>query len=227
LRRSTEAALRPLALGAMLLAAPGTAAAQGGSLFERLGLDRLQLSALGASYGPVRVPRVEPTDVFSLHADYGEITGRWRVVFTLSYWQSRYGDHAVREFVARFREAVGDSAAGGSVDGGRVTLSDIAVEADMRWVPLRTTVIRPYAGGGIGAHVINAESRLFSDTFVERAFDSITVGFAGVIGVDIVPRRHLAVGVQARYNLLSNLRFGAARVTATYFFGTRPPPPPP
>lgn len=212
----------------MLLAAvPASAVGQGTALFERLNLDRLQLSALGASYGPVHVPRVDPTEGYSLHADYGEITRRWRVVFLLSYWESRYADDAVREFVRRFHQAIGEAPAGDSVDGGRVLLSDLAVEADMRWTPLRNTLIRPYAGGGIGVHVINAESPLFNDTFVERAFDSITVGFAGVVGFDLVPWRHLAVGVQARYNLLSNLRFGAARVTGTYYFGTRPPLQPP
>lgn len=218
--------MRAAACAVVLSSAPDIAQAQESSLFERLNLDRLQLSALGASYGPVRVPRVAPTQVYSLHADYGEITRPWRVVFALSYWDSRLEESAVREFVRQFYEGVGDPAAADTVDGGRVSISDIAVEADMRWTPLRSSIVRPYAGGGVGAHVINAESALFSDTFVERAFDSITVGFAGVVGVELVARRHLAVGVQARYNLLSNLRFGAARVTGTYYFGSRPPPPP-
>jgi hypothetical protein len=219
----TERTLSRCILGALLLAAtPGLVSAQGGSLFERLNLDRLQLTALGAAYGPVRVPRVLPTESYSLHADYGEITRHWRVVFSLSYWGSYYKDHVVQEFVDRFRGAVTDPSGDDTVRAGRVTLTDIAVEADMRYTPLRATVIRPYVGGGIGTHVINAESALFSDTFVERAFDSITVGFAVVAGVDVVPRRHLAVGVQGRYNLLSNLRFGTARLAGTYFFGSRP-----
>jgi hypothetical protein len=219
----TERTLACCTLGVLLLAGtPRTASAQAGSLFERLNLDRLQLTALGAAYGPVAVPRVLPTESYSLHADYGEITRYWRVVFSLSYWGSYYKDDVVQEFVERLRGAVTDPSGDDTVRAGRVTLTDIAVEADMRYAPLRATVIRPYAGGGIGAHVINAESPLFSDTFVERAFDSITVGFAAVVGFDVVPRRHLAVGVQARYNLLSNLRFGTARLAATYFFGSRP-----
>jgi hypothetical protein len=39
-----------------------------------------------------------------------------------------------------------------------------------------------------------------------------------VAGVDLAPTRALAVGVQARYTLLSAVRFATLRVTGTYSF---------
>src|SRR5689334_17712268 len=67
-----------------------TAAGAQEPLFARLNLDKLQLVSLGVGYGRILPSQIEPTDVFSLQADYGEIARSWRVVFGVSYWDSRY-----------------------------------------------------------------------------------------------------------------------------------------
>ena len=89
-----------------MLAAPQVARAQG--LFERLNLDKLKLTAMGGSYGAIRPSQMEATQAYSLHADYGEIAPRWRVVFTATYWGSRYTDDAVRGFADSLARSVDD-----------------------------------------------------------------------------------------------------------------------
>ena len=64
-------------------------------VFERLNLDKLRLTALGVSMGPVAPTSIAPTTAYSVHADYGEISPRWRVVFTATYWGSHFaGENA-------------------------------------------------------------------------------------------------------------------------------------
>ncbi|HEY6211290.1 MAG TPA: hypothetical protein VIW45_03350, partial [Vicinamibacterales bacterium] len=53
-------------------------------------LDRLQLVSLGAGAGAIAPSQVEPTRIFVLGSDYGEISPAWRVVFRTSYWESKF-----------------------------------------------------------------------------------------------------------------------------------------
>jgi len=215
MRRGSMAVMMLIAL------TPGRAEAQ--SLFERLNLDRLRLTALGATAGPVRPSRAENAQSFGVYADYGYIARSWRVVFSANYWGSRFRDEFVDTFEQRLREQVVDPSGDDTLDLGHINVSDIALEVDMRYTPRPTAALRPYAGGGLGAHIINAESPFINDTFVESALDNISAGFAAFAGVDTAPIGRISLGLQARLNLLSNLRYWSGRVLVTYFFGNQPP----
>lgn len=201
-----------------VLAASWPGAAAGQSLFERLNLDRLRLTALGASAGPALPARVKATEAYSVHADYGEISPPWRVVFTVTYWESEFRKREVDRLARQIREATNDPARDDTVSLGRVTVSDIAFETDLRWMPLRRAVLRPYVGGAFGAHVINAENKFFSGTLVESALDNIAAGITGLMGFDTAPLHGLSVLLQARYSLLSNTRFLTVRAGGSYYF---------
>lgn len=206
-----------------MLLAPGRAAAQG-SLFERLNLDRLQFAGIGVAAGGVAPSQVEATRLYALHADYGEIVPRWRVVFTAAYWGSQYKDEVMRTFADSLRRVIIDPSGDDTLDVGRINVSDIALGAEMRWTPRQQSFLRPYVGGGLATHVINAEGAAINGTFVERALDYITVGLAAVGGIELKLHDHFAVGGQARYDFLSGVRFPSARVSATYHFGLLPRP---
>ena len=211
-----------------MLAASWPGAAAGQSLFERLNLDRLRLSALGASAGPALPARVKSTQAYSVHADYGEISPPWRVVFTVTYWESEFRQREVDRLARQIREATTDPSRDDTLSIGRVTVSDIALEADLRWMPLRSALLRPYLGGAFGAHVINAENKFISGTFVESALDNIAAGITALTGFDTAPLHGLSVLLQARYSLLSNTRFLSVRAGGSYYFSGagRPAPAP-
>lgn len=190
-------------------------------LFERLNLDKLRLTAFGASLGPVIPTGTEPTTLYSLQADYGEVSPRWRVVFTATYWQSRYTAERVERLEQRLRESIVDSTQRARFSIGTIRVSDIAVGADLRWTP-GTGSLRPYLGGGILAHVVNAEGKAIQGTIVENALDNIALGFAAVTGADVSLARHIAVGLQARYDLTSGVRYGSLRGVLTYHFDIAP-----
>ncbi len=207
-----------LTLGALV-----PSCAHGQSLFERLNLDRLRLTALGVTAGPVRASRAEHAQSFGVFADYGYIARSWRVVFSANYWGSRFRDEFVDTFEQRLREQVIDPSGDDTLELGHINVSDIALEVELRYTPRPTAVLRPYAGGGLGAHIINAESPFINDTFVESALDNISAGFAAFAGVDTAPAGRVSFGLQARLNLLSNLRYWSGRGVVTYFFGNQAP----
>lgn len=200
-----------------LLACTATAEAQA-TISERLNLDRLQLSAIGASAGAVWPSRVEPTQAYSIHADYGEIARNWRVLLMVTYWGSEFRPEVVRELEDAWRNATDDPTGDASISVGRIRIFDVAFEIDARWTPLTASALRPFAGGGLGVHVLNAENRILEGTFVESALDMIASGITVLGGVDTAPLGGFVLGVQGRYTFISNTRFLTLRVGGSYSF---------
>jgi opacity protein-like surface antigen len=205
-----------LALG--LAANPAAAQETQGSWFERLGIDKLRFTALGVELGRVNPHGIEPATSYSLQADYGEIVPNWRIVFHATYWESRFRDRNVRAYADSLRNAIVDPAGDAVVVLGNITVSDIALAADARRTYRGGTWFSPYIGGGVAAHIVNADGKLIDGTFVERATDIIAIGVGGTAGISIRPVRHIALDAQARYDFLSLARFGSLRVGASYYF---------
>src|SRR5688572_30108956 len=134
---------------------------------------------MGASYGAVEPSQMGATQAYSIHADYGEIAERWRVVFTVTYWGSRYNDDVVQAYADSLRRSIEDPEENARLIASGIAVSDIAVGGDIRWAPrFRFVRFRPYVGGNVSVHVLNAEGRLINGTFMERALDNITTGIA-------------------------------------------------
>lgn len=191
-----------------------------GSWFERLGIDKLRFSALGAQVGRVNPHGIEPATSYSLQVDYGELVPNWHIIFNATYWGSRFRDRNVRAYADSLRSTISDPTGDAQVILGDITVSDIALGADARRQFLPSAWLRPFVGGGIAAHVVNADGRLINGTFVERATDVIAIGVAGIAGADIQMIRHITLNAQARYDFLSLARFGSLRVGASYYFDT-------
>ena len=222
---SVAFAARASAQDTATVAAPTPVVRDTLTILQRFNIDKLRLSALGISFGAVKPTQIRTTRSFSLHADYGHIAEHWRVIFSATYWGSRYSAKTLKIFEDTLRKVIRDSTNDYQLALGRVNISDIALGSELRWQPARFTHarLRPYAGLGIAAHVINAEGRAISGTVVERALDNITAGFLGSTGVDAYVLPRISVGLQARYDLLSGARFGSLRVVGTYLFDTGTP----
>lgn len=208
---------------AALALLPAPAQAQ---LFERLGLDKLQLTSLGLAMGSTQPSQVERTRVYGLQADYGELAPGWRVVFNASYWNSDFRREVLRTFEDSLRSVIIDPAGDDTIRLGRVRVSDIALGVNLHWVPsrFRATALRPYLGGGVSAHVINAEGGAIDGTFVERALDYIGSGVAGTVGTELAFLPHLAAYGEARMDLLSGVRFFSLRLGGSYVFSSERAP---
>ena len=195
-----------------------------GSWFERLGIDKLRFSGLGGQVGRVNPHGIEAATSYSLLADYGEITPGWRIVFHGTYWGSKFRDRNVRAYADSLRNAISDPTGDATVLLADITVSDIVLGVDVRRLYFPRSWFRPYVGGGVATHVVNADGRLIDGTFVERATDVLAVGVAGTAGVSARVLRHIALDAQARYDFLSLARFGSLRVGASYYFDNPRPP---
>lgn len=200
-----------------------SAGAQEESMFEKLNLDKLQLSALGGSVGAMKPSQMHTTRAYSLHADYGELVPALRLVFSATYWESRYTDKAVRRFSDQFRTNIDDPSGDDELRESRIKVSDIAVTADLRYDFWTSPTLRAYIGGGGGAHVLNGEGKYISQTFIETSLDNIAAGVLTVIGGEVVAGQRIAVGVQGRYDLLSGVSYGSIRFTGSYHFAATEP----
>jgi opacity protein-like surface antigen len=160
---------------------------------------------------------VVSTQSYGVQADYGAITPHLRVGFSGSFWSSRFTDKTVERFITQLEQSL--SIPGDSIAFDRVKVSTISLEADLRYIPTNThAAVQPYVGGGLGLHIVNAESRLIHDTFVESALDNIGAGISAIAGVAFLPTHRVSVSVEARYTVLGTLRFGTVRAGGMFHF---------
>jgi opacity protein-like surface antigen len=199
------------------------------SLIERLQLDKLQIVSLGLSAGRIAPSQVEPTMVYAISADYGEIAPNWRVSFTATYWSSKYRDAVVRGFVDSLNKRLVGPTGTAHLQPSEISLYDVTLGVDVRYMPKYSGELKPFFGIGVAGHVINAEGTLIQGTFVERSLDDIAAGLYVMTGVSFRLFQNIGVEGSVRADILSGFRSSQARVGATYFFGrmwgTAPPVP--
>lgn len=209
-----------LACASLIVAGAAPLAAQGsGSLMERLNLDKLQIVSLGGSIGHIRPSQLEPTTLYAIQADYGEIARGWHVVFGGSYWTSRFRDAVVQSFVDTLNTNLSDTSAKSRIKASPISLYDVAIGGEIRYAPVYSGELKPFLGFGIAAHVINAQGNLIKGTFVERSLDAISAGLYVTSGVSFKLFKYFGFDGSVRGDLLSGFRSTQIRGGATYYFG--------
>ncbi|HEY4133209.1 MAG TPA: hypothetical protein VGM50_21505 [Gemmatimonadaceae bacterium] len=192
-----------------------SARAQG--VIERFNLDKLEVTSLGVFAGHIVPSQLKPTNFVAIQADYGEIARSWRVVFNVSYWESRYKDEVIQQFVDTLQKGLSNP--GDHITPSPIKVYDVSVGADVRYVPTYSGELKPFLGVGIAAHVLNAEGSFIKGTFVERALDDIATGLYATTGVSFKLFKHLGIEGAVRADLLSAYRSTQVRAGASYFFG--------
>ncbi|MEP6620540.1 MAG: hypothetical protein ABJE47_14535 [bacterium] len=182
-------------------------------------IDSLQFSALGLEAGGVRPKQAEPAPIVGIAADYGALSGSMRLRLEASYWQSRLTDQVVQTFTDLLPRVIADPSHDDVIRPSRVSLYDVTIGLGVRWLPMQSTVIQPFAGGGVAVHVINAEGPLIDGTFVEGLFDSFSTGVFAETGVVLKPATVFGVEGRIRGDLVNGLRSVSARVGGVYYFG--------
>lgn len=193
------------------------------SIWQKLDLDKLRLEGIGIATGPVSPSTIVSVPSYGVQADYGELARHFRVGFSGSFWSSRFDDKTVARFITQLDKSLADPT--DSVKTDRVKVSTISIEADLRYVPTSANAaVQPYVGGGVGLHIVNAQSKLIEHTFVESALDNIGAGFSAIAGIGILPAHRVSVGVEARYTVLGTMRFGTVRAGAMFHFSRQQRP---
>lgn len=188
-------------------------------LTNRIELDSLQLSAMSLDVGRIRPSQSEPASVFGIAADYGRLSRSLRLRFEGGYWESRLTDEVVRTFTDSLRRVINDPSKDDAIRYSRVGLYDVTMGVSARYVPLQTAVLQPFAGLGVGIHVINAEGPLIDNTFVETLFDNISTGLFAETGIMFRPLPRVGVDARMRGDLVNGFRALSVRVGGVYYFG--------
>ena len=210
-------------LGLVLLVVAARSGAAQDKSKDSFNLDKLEIVSLGGSVGKILPSQVEPTNLYSVQADYGEIAPGWHLVFATSYWESRFRDAVVQEFVDSLTKSLIDPTGTAKIALSRVTIYDVTIGTELRYSPVYSGEIKPFIGAGLAAHVINAEGRLIKGTFVERSLDDIAAGLFITGGISFKLLKHIGVEGTLRGDLLSGFRSSQARVGGTYYFGRMHP----
>ena len=206
-------------MGLALLVVVARAGAAQDKTSDHFNLDKLEIVSLGGLVGRILPSQVEPTTLYGVEADYGEVAPAWHIVFGTSYWESRFRPAVVQQFVDSLNKSLVDPTGAARIEASPVTLYDVTIGTELRYTPVYSGEIKPFLGAGLAAHVINAEGKLIKGTFVERALDDIAAGLFVTGGISFKLLKHIGVEGGIRGDLLSGFRSTQVHVGGTYYFG--------
>lgn len=192
----------------LLFAAP--AAAQ---TLEDYDYEQLTFRGVSLQIGYASPDKVEPTVEYAVRVDLDYLGPYVRIVPGFAYWSSRFRE----EELARFAERLSAWGAQVTPDNLRpIDWRNFAFTVDGQAVWETPVGVNPFVGLGAGLHVLDGKGPAIADTFVEDLLDTVTAGLAGSAGVDWV----LPVGArlygEARYTLLSDVRYWSVQVGAGF-----------
>lgn len=203
----------------LLLGAASPLKAQGLADFD---YENLSFRGLMLDAGYVMPDGVENTTSLGARLDLGFLGPGVRVTTGFSRWSSRLDRERVRSLEASLESLVFDQTGEEvEVDLGRITLSDLALNADVHMIWRVPLGLVTYAGVGGTAHVMQGGGESIEDTFVDDLLDQIRAGFNVHTGVEIPVAAGFRVVGEGRWELVQNSRYLQFRVGGQYLWGPR------
>lgn len=191
-----------------LLMMPAVAAAQ---TLEDYDYENLGFRGIGVEVGYVIPWNIEPTVSFGLRGDMGFVGPHVRIVPGIRYWSSRVQRDEVERLATQFIEICNRRAPGAcpaTLDMGEVRRSDLELSVDAHIIPEIDSPLVPYAGAGVGLHLLNGGGESIEGTFVEDLLDTVAPGLNLLGGVALQPLGALQFSAEARLVLTSDVQYG-------------------
>jgi opacity protein-like surface antigen len=204
-----------------LLAVPLAAQAQELADYD---YENLTFRGVGFDYGYIWPTRVEPTSLYSVRLDLGFLGPAVRLSPSISYWSSEFSVDELERLAERLsnlpplqEQNVTITAA----DLGTVEWSDLTLSIDAQAVFTAPLGIITFVGVGGSVHALNGRGDAIADTFVEDLLDSTTAGLAVMAGAEYQPVPRLRLYGEARYTLVSDVRYPGVRLGAALMLPER------
>jgi len=186
--------------------------------------ENLTFRGVGFDWGYIWPDRVSPTPMLSLRLDLGFLGPAVRIVPTMSYWTSsfraaeldRLADRLSQLPALQARELVLTGA-----DLGPIEWSDLSFSVDTHVVWTAPLDIITFVGASVGLHAMNGRGMAIEDTFIEGMLDSMSAGVGVMAGLEIQPMPLLRVYGEARYTMVSDVRYPGLRVGAALMLPPR------
>lgn len=211
-----------VAIVLLALLLPATAAAQ---TLEDYDYENLQFRGIGVELGYVAPWNIEPTLSFGLRGDMGFVGPHVRISPGIRYWSSRLRDEEVERLASQFIEICSRRAPGScpsSLNLGEVRRSDLELSLDAHVIPDLDSPVLPYAGGGLGLHLLNGSGEAIQGTFVEDLLDTLAPGFNLLVGGFVPIGSAVQLNLEARLVVTSDIQYGNFVVGGVW---TLPSPP--
>lgn len=187
-----------------MLLVPAPAAAQG--VLEQFSYEGLYLAGVGLDAGVLISDRLDRAASGALRLDAGYFAPRVRPLLTLAFFKADYAAEEIAELEARLRDVVDDPTGDFTVDVGSVSLTTLALDLDLQFLPFPASPVRPYVGLGAGAHLRFVEGPAIEGTFVEDALETIAAALNASAGFEVAVSPTLHLTVEGRGVLASGLR---------------------
>lgn len=184
----------------------------------------LTFRGIGFDYGYIWPSKVEATPIYSVRMDLGFLGPAVRIAPAMSYWSSEFRAAELDRLADRLsnlpplqQQGVVITAA----DLGTVHWSDLTMSLDAHVVWTAPLDIITFAGVGGAIHALNGRGDAIADTFVEDLLDSTTAGVSVMAGAEFQPIAYIRVYGEARYTLVSDVRYPGIRVGAALMLPPR------
>jgi hypothetical protein len=189
---------------AVALALPGSASAQG--VLDEFSYEGLYFAAIGIDVGPVFADRLEEALSAALRVDGGFFAPHVRPLVSLLFFKSDYDSSEIADLESRLRDIVTDPTGDFTIDAGDVSVSTLALNVDLQYLPFLRAPVRPFIGIGAGAHLRFVEGPAIEGTFVEDALETVQAAVSASAGFEVVMARGVHLTLEGRGLLATGLR---------------------
>lgn len=186
--------------------------------------ENLTFRGIGFDYGYIWPSRVKPTAMYSIRLDLGFLGPAVRLAPTISYWSSEFSMEELDRLADRLNRLPPLQEQGvviTAADLGTVEWSDLALSLDAHVVFTAPLNIITFVGMGGSIHAMNGRGDAIGDTFVEDLLDSTTAGVAVMAGAEFQPISSIRLYGEARYTLVSDVRYPGIRLGAALMLPQR------
>jgi hypothetical protein len=186
--------------------------------------ENLTFRGIGFDYGYIWPSKVEPATQYSIRLDLGFLGPAVRIAPSLSYWSSRFRTSELDRLADRLNNLPPLREQGVTItaaDLGLVEWSDLSMSLDAHVVWTAPLDIITFVGLGGSIHALNGRGDAIADTFVEDLLDSTTAGLSVLAGAEYQPIPRMRVYGEARYTLVSDVRYPGIRLGAALMLPPR------
>jgi hypothetical protein len=188
--------------------------------------ENLTFRGIGLDWGYIWPSKVEATSTYSVRLDLGFLGPAVRIAPSISYWSSRMRTRELDRLADRLNRLPPLEEQDVLItadDLGTIHWSDLALSLDGHVVWTAPFDIITFVGTGVSLHALNGRGDVIDDTFIEDLLDSTSAGVAFMAGFEVQAAPRLRIYGEARYTLVSDVRYPGLRVGASLMLPARDP----
>lgn len=201
--------------------APATLRAQSLADYD---YENLAFRGIGVDYGYIWPTKVAATPAYSVRFDLGFLGPGVRIAPSITYWSSHFRATELNRLagqINRLRVLQDKNVMVTAADLGEISWSDLSIGIDAHLLWTTPAGLFTYVGAGVAIHALNGQGAFIENTFVEDLLDSTSAGIAVMGGLEARPVARLRVYGEARYTIVSDVRFPGVRMGAALMLPPR------